>query len=121
MNPRYIFAVSCQNTHTWWPRPPPSSLSRVGSYRLYLDFIMVYPALIGTLLKFGQFMIWKLFANLNEKYHFQSGNLNLSLSYLKPIPFCTHIMSIETWVESPGLEIPGENLNFLPRPDYPGP
>ena len=81
---------------------------------------MVYHVLMGNLLKFGQFLIWKLFANLSEKYHFQFGNLNLSPSYLKPIPIYTYIMSIETWVESPGQEIPGENLNFLLRLDYPG-
>jgi hypothetical protein len=37
MDLRYIFAVQCHNTQTWWPRPPTSSFRRVDSLQILFE------------------------------------------------------------------------------------
>ena len=78
MNPRYIFAVSCQNAHTWWPRPPHSSLWRVGSLWIWFGFYLSYLVLMENSLKFGKIYIFGSFCKLSKDCHHQFEYLNLS-------------------------------------------
>jgi hypothetical protein len=50
MDPRYIFAVQCHNTHTWWPRPLTSSFRRVDSLQILFEFYWAFLSLSLSLI-----------------------------------------------------------------------
>ena len=61
MNPRYIFAVSCQNTHTSGLGHHPLLYEELVLIGFHLEFKLAYPVLMGNLHKFGQIYVLEVF------------------------------------------------------------
>jgi hypothetical protein len=123
MDPRYIFAVQCHDTLTWWPRPPTSSFWRIDSLQILFGFI-AYPFVAfilecdGTCISFSLFYFLQCQVSRTTQWHY----LILSPPHPWNTLYCTQVVSQTVLIEN-GSSKP----DYLPPsrifrgPDYPPP
>jgi hypothetical protein len=69
MDQRYIFAVQCHNTHTWWPRPPTSSFWWIDSLQILFGiyWVLFIVVLIFDMGRHLHWFFWWFLVSCNVK------------------------------------------------------